>query len=150
MASFLFTTFKRDIMKGQIDLDAGDQWCMLLLSTFSTVATASSHDFRNDITAFEVTAGGTTGYTVGGVTLGTAGVQTVSADLTNNLGYWLTSVNASWATAYITARYAVVYKSTAAATTDSLVCCYDFGQDYTASNGTFTVQWSTAGLIKLS
>lgn len=151
MASFLYTTFKRDVMNGSIALD-GDHtlYCMLLAATYTTVSAASAHDFRNDLTAFEVTAGGTTGYTAGGVTLGTTGAQTVSADLTNNLAYWDTTVDPTWTSAYITARFAAIYRSTGAATTDPLVCCYDFGSDQVATNGTFTIQWSTSGLIRLS
>jgi len=149
MASDLFNTFKRDVMKGSVALDGGAIWCMLLANTYTTVdATGDTgFDFRNDITSYEVS---TTGYTAGGVTLGTAGVQTISADSTNDWSYWDTTVNPQWDTITVTARYAVVYRSTGSAATDNLIAIYDFGSDQTATNGTFIVQWSSDGLIRLS
>lgn len=146
MASFLYTTFKRDIMNGTIDLDNDTLYVMLLASTYTTVSAAgTTHDFRNDITDYEASG---TGYTAGGVAL--TGSHTVTADTTNNYGVWDTSYDPSWTSATVTARFAVVYVSTGAATTDNLICCYDFGSDQTATNGTFTIQWSTAGLMRLS
>jgi len=137
-------------MEGTVPLEINNLYVMLMQSTYTTVSAAgTAHDFRNDITTYEVTAGGTTGYTTGGVSMGVTAANTVTYDLTNNLGSW-DSADVSWASAYITARFAAVYKSTGAATTDPLVCCFDFGQDYTASNGTFTIQWSTSGLMRLS
>lgn len=149
MASDLFATFKRDVMKASYDFTGGAMWCMLLANTYTTVdATGDTgYDFRNDITTFEVA---TTNYTAGGVIIGTAGVQTVSADTTNDWAYWDSTVDPQWTSITVTARYAVVYKSTGSAATDGLIAIYDFGSDQTATNGTFTVQWSTLGLIRLS
>lgn len=140
-------------MKGSVDLDDGTQWVCLLKNTYTTQTAATVSclvSCYNDISTYEVTGGGTTGYTAGGVTLGTTGSQTISADTTNHLGYWDSTVDPAWTTAYITARYAVVYKTHTQATNALVVCCFDFGSDQTATNGTFTIQWSTAGLIKLS
>jgi len=132
-------------MNGVVNLTSADKYVCLLAATYTTVmATAmTGYAFRNQVTSYE-TAG--TGYTAGGAALTTL---VVSADLTNNLGYW-SGANVAWASATITARGAVVYKSTGAATTDPIICWFDFGSDQVATNGTFTIQWSTAGIIRLS
>ena len=157
MASFLYDSFKRDVMKASVDLDDGTQWVCLLKNTYTTQTAATvgqaTHTAYSDISTYEVTGGGTTGYTAGGVSCGTAGGtwNVVSVDTTNHLGYWDAAYDPQWTSAYITARYAVVYKSVATSAALSLiVACYDFTSDQTATNGTFTIQWSTAGLIKLS
>lgn len=146
MASLLYTTAKRDLMAGTIDLNTDTIYVMLMAATYTTVADASSHDFRDDVTAHGITATAGDGYTAGGVEITS---PVVSADLTNNLGYY-DGADVAWADATLTARGAVVYKSTGDATTDPLVCWFDFGSDQTATSGTFTIQWSTDGLIKLS
>lgn len=142
MASILFNYWKRDVMNGTIDMDTNTFYVMLVNSTAVSGAD-KDHQFRSSYTANEVTG---TGYTAGGAALTTL---VVSADLTNDLAYF-DGADVSWASATVTARGAVVYKSTGAATTDNLVCMFDFGSDQTATNGTFTIQWSTAGLIRLS
>lgn len=152
MASFLYDSFKRDIMNGTIDIDAGTMYCSLLKNTYTTQTAATigqaTHTAYADISTYEVTGGGTTGYTAGGQNL-SAG-NTVVADTTNHLAYWDTTTDPSWTTSYITARYAVVYKTHTQATNASIVCCFDFGSDQTSTNGTFTIQWSNSGLVRLS
>jgi len=145
MASLLYTTWKRDCMNGVVNLTSADKYVCLLGATYTNVmATAmTGFSFRAAITTYE-TAG--TGYTAGGAALTTL---VVTADLTNNLAYW-SGANVAWATATVTARGAVVYKSTGNSATDPIICWFDFGSDQTATAGTFTIQWSTAGIIKLS
>jgi hypothetical protein len=142
MASILFNYWKRDVMRGLIDMD-GDTFYVMLINSTGVSAADKDHQYRSSYTANEVTG---TGYTAGGAALTSL---VVSADLTNDLAYF-DGADVSWASATVTARGAVVYKSTGAATTDNAVCMFDFGSDQTATNGTFTIQWSTAGLIRLS
>lgn len=142
MASILFNYWKRDVMRGLIDMD-GDTFYVMLINSTGVTAGDKDHQYRSSYTANEVSG---TGYTAGGAALTSL---VVSADLTNDLAYF-DGADVSWASATITARGAVVYKSTGAATQDPVVCMFDFGSDQTATNGTFTIQWSTAGLIRLS
>jgi hypothetical protein len=151
LASFLYDYFKSNVMKGSIDLDDNTQWVCLLRNTYTTQTAATVSAIvtaYSDISTYEVTGGGTTGYTAGGTSLGAT--NTVTVDTANHLGWWDTTTDPSWTTSYITARYAVVYKTHTQATNALVVCCFDFGSDQTATNGTFTIQWSTAGLIRLS
>lgn len=144
MASILYNYWKRDVMNGTIDMDTNTFYVMMINSS-GVAAADKDHQYRSTYTTYEVTG---TGYTAGGTELTS---KVVAVDNTNDLASW-TGANVSWASATVTARGAIVYKSNASTngTTDNLVCMFDFGSDQTATNGTFTVQWSTAGLVRLS
>jgi hypothetical protein len=94
-------------------------------------------DFFDDVT--EITG---TGYTAGGVTLTS---PTVTYDTTTDQ-VRLDAADVSWTTSTITARYAVVYKSTGSAATSPLICYYDFGSNQSTTAGTFAIQWHADGL----
>jgi hypothetical protein len=141
MASVIYNSFKYDNSTGAIDLDGDTFKIMLVTSTYAP--NIDTHTKRSDITN-EVTG---TGYTAGGATLTST---VVTNDLTNDRTKF-SSVNPSWATATITARGAVIYKSRGgAATADELVCYLDFGSDQTSTAGTFTVTCPANGWIYLS
>jgi hypothetical protein len=141
MASVIYNSFKYDNSTGAIDLDGDTFKIMLVTSTYAP--NIDTHTKRSDITN-EVTG---TGYTAGGATLTST---VVTNDLTNDRTKF-SSANPSWATATITARGAVIYKSRGgAATADELVCYLDFGSDQTSTAGTFTVTCPANGWIYLS
>ena len=98
MADIIYTSFKKDIMNGAIDLDTDTIKVMLVTSAYTASAT---HAKRSDITN-EVTG---TGYTAGGATLASATVTNVS---TNGV---FDANDVAWTTSTITARGAVLYKS---------------------------------------
>ena len=96
------------------------------------------HDFFNDVTN-EVTG---TGYTAGGITL-------ASKTLTYNGGtntLTFDAADVAWTTSTITARYAVIYKSTGTASTSPLISYIDFGADVVSTAGTFTITFDAAGI----
>jgi hypothetical protein len=138
MASLLYDYFKSSVMDAAINLTTATVYCLLV----NGYTALSSHQFRSSVTS-EVS---TTNYTTGGVSITTL---TVTTDTTNHWGQW-GGANVAWSSVTLTATGAVVYKSTGAASTDNLICYFDFGGAQTATNGTFTVQWSTAGIIHLS
>jgi hypothetical protein len=141
MASVIYNSFKYDNSTGAIDLDGDTFKIMLVTSTYAP--NIDTHTKRSDITN-EVTG---TGYTAGGATLTST---VVTNDLTNDRTKF-SSANPSWATATITARGAVIYKSRGgAATADELVCYLDFVTDQTSTAGTFTVTCPANGWIYLS
>lgn len=99
------------------------------------------HDFFNDATN-EITG---TGYTAGGVSLGS---KTLTYDTATNQ-VRLDAVDASWTGATFTARYAVIWKDTAgASTTDPLLSYVDFGADESVASGTFSVVWDATGVLR--
>ncbi len=55
----------------------------------------------------------------------------------------------TWSTSTITARGAIVYKSTGTAANDLLICYFDFGADKSSSAGNFTITWNAEGIVNL-
>lgn len=141
MADVIFNSFKRDSANGTIDLDTDAIKIMLVTSAY--VANIDTHTKRSDVTN-EITG---TGYTAGGVALAN---KTVVADNTLDRATF-DADDASWTTATITARGAVLYKSRGgAATADELVCYFDFGSDKTSTAATFLVQFNASGILALT
>ena len=85
-----------------------------------------------------------TGYTTGGVTLGT---KTLTYDAPTNEAR-LGAANASWASATFTFRIGCIYKSTGTSTTSPVMGYVDMGADQSVSSGTFTIQWDATGVLK--
>jgi hypothetical protein len=141
MANVLTTTGKLYILAGESNaIDWLSDTIKLALTT-SSYTPSAAHDFFNDVTN-EISG---TGYTAGGVTLGTKTRTNVSTTAV------LDAADAQWTTATITnARYGVLYKSTGTASTSPILGIYDFGSDQSVSGGTFTVQFSANGCYRIS
>lgn len=140
MADLIYNSFKRDIMNGGIDLDTDTIKVALVTSTYTPDQDA--HDNFDDVTN-EVSG---TNYTAGGATLASV---TVSVDNTDNEGVF-DAADVTWATSTITARGAVVYKSTGVASTSKLICYLDFGSDKISTAGDFVIQWGSEGILNLN
>lgn len=129
MASLIYNSFMDDCFRGNISPEDDSFKGMLVTGAYTPDVDA--HAKRSNVTNEVVGAG----YTAGGVAL----TPTVTKDNANNrvtLGF----NNPSWATASITARGMVIYKSRGgAASADELVAYVDFGSDVTSSGGTFSV-----------
>lgn len=113
------------------------------LATSSYTPDQDAHDFFNDITNELTTANG---YTAGGATLTAAAptydTATNQARLDANDTVWTATESG------ITARYAIVYKSTGSAATSPLIGWVDFGANNTAAAGAkFTIEWDAVGLF---
>lgn len=111
------------------------------LHTSTYVPNQDTDDFFNDATN-EITG---TGYTAGGVTLGS---KTLTYDSGTN-EVRLDAGDAQWTSATFTSRIATTYKSTGTATTSHLMGYVDFGGDESVSSGTFTIQWDSTGVLKV-
>lgn len=135
MASLIYNSCLEDLAKGTVDFDTDTFKTLLVTSSYT--ANKDTHTRRSDVTN-EVTG---TGYSAGGVTT----ACTVAKD-TGNDKITLTFAAASWATSTITARGAVIYKSTGTAANDPLVGYIDFGGDVSSTGGTFSVSASVITL----
>lgn len=113
----------------------------IALVTSSYTPNIDSHDFFDDVTNEVVGAG----YTAGGNTL----TVTTSQDNTDNEGVF-DATDTSWSTSTITARGAVIYKSTGTASTSPLICYIDFGLDVVSLAGTFLITFAAEGIINLN
>lgn len=140
MANVIYNSFKQKIMNGSIDLDTDTIKVALVTSSYTPDQDA--HDFFDDVTN-EVSASGT--YSAGGATLAN---KTVTQDNTDNEGVF-DADDVSFTSATITARAAVIYKSTGTASTSPLIAYIDFGSDKTSSSGTFTITWASEGILNL-
>jgi hypothetical protein len=92
----------------------------------------------------------TNGYTTGGVTVGPTGA-TLTYDTTNTVVI-ADLTDAQWTSATISAQYAVLYdlSSGTQASGQVLIGYVNFGDTMSSSNGTFTVQWSTGGVVRVT
>lgn len=134
-------------------LGVKDQWGSSPVNwtsdTIKCALTTSSYAWNQDTDEFfsavtnEITG---TGYTAGGVTLGS---KSLTYDTSSNESR-LIAGNASWTASSFTAAIAVVYKSTGTAGTSLLMGHVDFGGNQTVSSGTFTIQWDATGVIKVT
>lgn len=140
MADVIYNSFKAKIMDGSIDLDTDTIKVALVTSSYTP--NQDTHDFFDDVTN-EVSG---TGYSAGGATLAN---KSVTADNTDNEGVF-DADDVSWSTSTITARAAVVYKSTGTASTSALICYIDFGSDKISTAGTFTIAWNAEGIVNLA
>lgn len=114
----------------------------LMLVTSSYTPSIDNDVFVSTPDDNEVGASGT--YSAGGATLTTA----ISTDDTNDRGVF-DATDVSFTTATITARYAVVYKSTGTATTSPIVAILDFSSNQTSTAGTFAITFNSAGILYL-
>lgn len=143
MASGVYNNYKvRALGSGtMVDLD-GDTIKLALL-TSSYTPDFDAHDFFDDVSANEVGASGT--YSAGGATLSV----TLTQDNTDNEGVF-DATDVSFTSATITARYAVIYKSTGTASTSPLICLIDFGSNQTSTAGTFTITFAAEGILNIN
>ena len=134
--SGIYTSFKEYAADATVDLDTHSFKVALMDNTHTFTATNSTW---SDISANEITG---TGYSAGGAALATV---TWAADGT--AVKW-DAANTAWTTASFTAYHAVIYDDTHAS--DALVCSINFGGAQTVSAGTFTIQWNTDGILRVT
>jgi hypothetical protein len=133
MANVIYSSFKKKIMDGSIDLDTDTIKVMLVTSAYTPDQDA--HDFRDDVTS-EVSG---TGYTASGQAIAN---KSVTADNTDNEGVF-DADDVTWASSTNTGKGAVLYKSCGgAASADELIMYFDFGSDQISSSGNYTITWN--------
>lgn len=144
MASLIFNKYKQGIFDNttnlRVDLDTDTVKVALVTSSYAP--NQDTHDFFDDVTN-EVTG---TGYTAGGATLGS---PVVTLDTTNDRVDF-DAADTSWTSSTLTARAAVIYKSTGTASTSPLIAYIDFGSDQVSSAGTFLITWNASGILRIA
>ena len=124
------TSFKQELMTGTHNFTAstGDTFKVALYTSSVTLSAATTaYSATNEASGTGYTAGGTALTNITPTTSGT----TAFADFSN----------ASWTSATITARGALIYNSS---DSNKAVLALDFGGDKTSTNGTFEIQFPTA------
>lgn len=136
MASGIYNRFKANLMNKEVDLE-GDTIRVMLLN--DSHAFDAAHNTKSQIVANELANGN--GYTTNGAALADGAVTqaaTTKFDATDT----------AWTSATFTAYHAVIYDDSLA--NDDLIASIDFGGAKAVSNGTFTIQWHTDGIITLA
>jgi hypothetical protein len=147
VASYIYGNFKLGQLNGASFIDFDTDAIHVALVNSAYVANASAqdtHDFFNDVAVSEVTG---SAYVSGGQSLLS---KTVTLDTANDRVDF-DAADALRSNSTITAYGAVLYKRVG--TTDSVspvIALIDFGGVQTSSAGAFTIQWSTAGILRLA
>lgn len=144
MASGVANKFKEFTLKGgtSYPVDFDTDTIKVMLATSSYTPDFDAHDYINDVTN-EVSG---TGYTAGGATLAS---PVVTLDAANDRVDF-DAADTSWTTSTITARWAIIYKSTGTPSTSPIVGFIDFVTDQVSSAGTFLIQWNASGILRLA
>lgn len=143
MASGIYNNYKVRMLGSGTMVDLDGDTIKLALLTSSYTPDFDAHDFFDDVSANEVSASGT--YSAGGATLSV----TLTQDNTDNEGVF-DATDVSWTGATITARYAIIYKSTGVASTSPLIALIDFGSNQTSTAGTFAITFAAEGIINVN
>lgn len=126
----------------EVDWDSDD--IRVLLTSSAYTPNQDTHDYLDDVSAYEVTG---TGYTTGGTALTS---KTRTYDAANNVVI-LDAADVTWANSTITARYAVIYDNSGAAPASKALLGYvDLITDQASNNGNFTLQWDASGIIRVT
>tara|TARA_Y100000592_G_C5404570_1_gene284928 strand:+ start:362 stop:790 length:429 start_codon:yes stop_codon:yes gene_type:complete len=126
----LCTSFKKALFDGEVDFSADSS------QTFKIALYTSSADLSASTTAYATTneVSGI-GYTAGGNTL------TVVAPTTSGTTAYLDFADTIWNSATITARGALIYRST---TGNPAIAVLDFGADKSTTGGAFEIKFPVA------
>lgn len=145
MASIVYNAFKHRQLgdTSLTPINFKTDTIKLALLTSSYTPNQDTDNFFDDVSAYEVANSGT--YSAGGATL----AVTTSQDDTDNEGV-MDATDVAFTSATITARYAVIYKSTGTASTSPLALLIDFGSDKSSSSGTFTITFAAEGILNLT
>jgi len=140
MANVTYNTGKKKFLDADIDMLVDT--IKVALFTSSYTPNIDTEEFFSDLSN-EVTG---TGYTTGGMALGT---KTTTVDTGNDRAEF-DAADTSWTTATITARGAVIYKDTGNPATAPLIGYVDFSSDKTSTAGTFLITWNAEGILQLA
>ena len=143
MANVISDVFKEELLKGNHDFDGGATYKIALFTSSKTVSVSdpTSYNTTNQISG--------TNYTAGGNTLANPAVGRTGSTS------FVDFDDTSWTTATFTAAFAQIYQSSGgAASGNNSVLVLDFGGDFTATAGTFTIQFpandSSNAILRLS
>ena len=131
--------FKQELLKGNHDFDGTGSvayYIALYTSSASMGATTTAYSTSNEVSNSSGSA-----YSAGGKVLTS---PTVTGGASTSTAY-VDFADVSWTSASFTANGALIYRQDGSAPTNDAVVVLAFGGDFTASNGTFTIQFPTAG-----
>lgn len=144
VTAVVYNSFKKKLIDNSTKIDFSANTMKISLHTSSYTPSIDNHDFWDDVSATEVSASGT--YSSGGFTLASL---SVTQDNTDDEGVFDAADPTATSTT-ITARYAILYKSTGTASTSPLVCYWDFGADVTSQSDNFGLTFNSEGVLNVN
>lgn len=132
MGSGIYNRFKANLMKKLHDLVNDTIKVALYGASAAFTATDTAYTTTNEIAG--------TGYSAGGATLSGNAVAEGGTAV-------FSASNSSWAASTFSAYFAVLYDQTPC---NTLICMIDFGGVQTVTAGTFTIQYASSGIIRLT
>jgi hypothetical protein len=140
MASLIYNKGKTEILNGGIDLL--NDTIKVALVTSSYTPDKDVHDYFNDITN-EASGSGYNPENHPSLTN-----KAITQDDTNDRAEF-DADDVTWSAATLTARGAILYKSTGTDSTSTLIAYIDFGEDFSVSDEDFTIIWDSEGILYL-
>lgn len=128
---------------GNKEIDWNTDTIKCALTTSSYTPDQDAHDYFDDITNELSTANG---YTAGGATLANCTMTYTGA---SNVAKF-DADDVVWSSSTLTARYAIIYRSTGTASTSPLIAYVDFGADVSSTSSNFTITWDAAGIFTIT
>ena len=136
MANVVPHSFKSELLSGTHNFaNGGDSFKLALYTAGSGSPYAATATVYDSSVSNEVSSGGGSGYTTGGVALSSQAVATGTGTATVDFA------NLTFSSATFGAAYGVIYNDDKS---DKLCVVLDFGGTKTATNGDFVVQFPTA------
>ena len=132
MSSGIYNRFKSHIMKKLMDLVNDTIKVALYGASVTFTATDTVYTTTNEIAG--------TGYTAGGASLANKSVTEGATAVWD-------ADDPSWATATFSTYFAAIYDNTPC---NTLICLIDFGGVQTVTAATFTIQYASSGIIRLT
>ena len=131
-ASGIYNRFKSHLMKKLMDLVNDTVKVALYMASYTFTATDTVY-----ATTYEVIG---TGYTAAGATLATKTVAEAATAMFD-------ADDTAWTTATFSCNFAVLYDVSPC---NTLICAIDFGGTQSVTAGTFTIQYASSGIIRLT
>lgn len=136
MASSIYNRFKANLMNKVVDMEADNIYCCLYDDSETGTVTDTDYSTTNEL----ATAGG---YTRGADASNLLAGKAVTEAATTKFD----ATDHAWTSATFSAYSAILWDATAG---NDLICFVDFGGEVAVASGTFTIQWSTAGIVTMS
>ena len=133
MSSGIYNRFKAHIMKKLMDLVNDTIKVALYQNSFSFTATDTVYTATGEL------ANGN-GYTTGGAAL-------ANKSVTEGATAVFDGDDSAWAASTFSVYHAVLYDQSPC---NTLICAIDLGGVQTINNGTFTIQYASSGIIRLT
>jgi len=140
-SSVVMKNYKKLLFQGNIDMDSNTFYVSLLNGT-SAIAT-SAFESMISFSAAQIYETSGTGYTANGIALTANDIS-----LNGSTAIW-DCLDVTWSNSTISSDGCVIYRLVTNANDSPLVCYLSFSGVQSSTNGDFTLQWNSLGILNL-